>query len=716
MKWKKIISTLLITAIVALTVGGCSKIGKQKTENENDTARGRYVEKNIKMPKAIEAGDEIAYQMIRNPEGKIQITCFKIKAKNGDNTIQYTLNKDNTWNKTIPNWLKNRKGDISIAYAKDGTEYALVSKNGKEKCEVHILKTLDGNKAEEVDIEDFKKPVSYKKAPMSIEILSDNSILLPGYESVVVYKDGKAVINFETGDYNYAQYGNTLITLNKKRNGVNIIDLKTGKTISEAPLKDMAFAFAADKDNWYMVNDTGIHRMGQGGSTWETIVDGSLASMSVPSMFSEEILKGDNDDYYVMFQSGNGKRDIRHYVYDKNVPTTPSKTLSVISLNEDYTVRQAILDYQQKHRDVKVEYRAVMRDNEGTTVTDQIKAMNTELLAGKGADIYIMDGMPVDSYIEKGALADISNIIKPLVNKGVILKNIMNSYENDGKIYTAPLRVMPTFAFGKKEAVEAAATIETLAEYAKNKASAPLMGNKSITYKDLTTRLFNTYFTSYKSKDGGFNKDGLKIFLKDLKIISNQTGALKKWNNGGNYEEMNSLNEDTSLLIYNKQAELGITDISHMYYTYVPIAIIDKTGGTFSTINQEYYSHGLVGLNNAGKQKKLASEFIEALFSEKVQKAELGDGYPVNVNALDQFGLEYDDYLISLDKFEITQPSKEKMQNVNNLCKTLTTPIKVDEALLEMVLKETIPYLNDEVDLNETVDKIMEKTKAYLLE
>ena len=36
---------------------------------------------------------------------------------------------------------------------------------------------------------------------------------------------------------------------------------------------------------------------------------------------------------------------------------------------------------------------------------------------GNGPDIILLDGLPVESYIEKGLLEDISDVINPLVEK-----------------------------------------------------------------------------------------------------------------------------------------------------------------------------------------------------------------------------------------------------------------------------------------------------------
>lgn len=46
-------------------------------------------------------------------------------------------------------------------------------------------------------------------------------------------------------------------------------------------------------------------------------------------------------------------------------------------------------------------------DTQGNVSEDTIRALNTELLGGKGADVLILDGLPVESYQEKGILLDI---------------------------------------------------------------------------------------------------------------------------------------------------------------------------------------------------------------------------------------------------------------------------------------------------------------------
>ena len=56
-------------------------------------------------------------------------------------------------------------------------------------------------------------------------------------------------------------------------------------------------------------------------------------------------------------------------------------------------------------------------------------------MAGEGPDILFMDGLPVNSYIEKGLLADVSDVMNPLISDGKLFKNIAETYKSDdGKI------------------------------------------------------------------------------------------------------------------------------------------------------------------------------------------------------------------------------------------------------------------------------------------
>ena len=715
MNYKKIIAVLLSFVLLITPLSGCSKSNKDK--DKPNVAMGRYVEKSIDMPEAVQSGDEIAYIMTKNPEGKIEIYASPKKHKKGEENIQYTLKKDQTWERVVPKWFNEKGMDLtSITYGADGLKYALVEIPKKDKLKIRILKSKDNQSSQDIKLNDYKGEVGYEKRPYSMQLLEDNSLLLGYANQCSVFKEGKEVVSFKIGDYSYAVSDNKLMTMTENLEGGVIIDINTGKTLSTVPLDSSYYnLFSSDKEgNWFILNGSGIQRMAKNGNTLESILDGGMASMSRPGLGIDNIVMGNHDDFYILYQGENGKRIMKYYVYDKNVPTTPSNKLTIVSLNECFIIRDAIVNFQQEHTDVQIEYRALMRENNSTTVSDQIKKINTELLAGKGADILVLDKMPVNSYIQKGVLADISDTINPLIKSGKILSNIVDNFKTeDGKIYTVPLRLTLPLAFGNKEAVNATKSINNLAAYAKT-ATVPLFGSKTLSCSDLTTMMFRLYSNQFLQNDH-FEREGLVNFLTQLKVISDQTTTTMQQKEIP--VAMEILNDTFTQLLYHNKALLGINDIYHMYSVYQPIALSELTGSTYALINELFTPHELVSVNNASKQKELAAKFITTLLEEPAQDLAMGDGFPINVNALNNFGIAEDDFVAnSFDDTEVTQPKKEKMQAINDLFKKVRAPIYQNEELITMFNKETEALLTGTADVESTADKIIAKAKTYLAE
>lgn len=712
MKWRNKIAGILAVTIISTTVMGCNSITTSKSKEE-EVAMGRYIEEAIEMPEAVVDGSEIAFQMFKNPEDKIEILSAVLEPQQGESFVQYTLKEDNTWERKVPKWL-NTEGISpgAVCYAPDGTLYAISNDYKEDSIKVNIFKSQDEANLEEITLDAFKEPLGYEEVPRYMSILQDGSMLFSYAKGCSIYSKNKLVAAFEGGSESYAISDNKILMLNKKGDGVIIGDINTGKSLEEIPFQEIinSVQFSSDKEgNWFMVSETGIHRLVKDGTTWETILDGSLASMSMPSYLIETFLTGSKEDFYVMYQYGDGKRDIKHYTYKADVPTTPGETISVLSLEENPTVRQAIIEYQRQNLDVKVDYRVAMSDEDGTTVSDHMKVINTEILAGNGADIIILDGMPVDSYIEKGVLTDLSDIINPMLERGEIQENILKAYNKDDKIYTVPLRFEVPLAFGKKEAVQSVSSMETLAEYAKNKAEVPILGGESHSYAEIITKMYPLYASEIREENGELNREATIKFLENLKALSEQTQAV---------EELEDVEDDYNMLnswmISMEEAELGFTDLNLSFGMYFPMEIMKQTGGSFGTIKNEFLPKGLVGINNASSNKKLAEEFIKVLYSETVQNNELGDGLPVNSKALENWGMEPNDFLVGIEDLEASQPSKEKMKEIINLCKTVDTPISEDQVLLDMMIEEIKPYLTGEIDVESAADKMIEKTKVYM--
>lgn len=699
-RYKKLISVLLVSTLL---ITGFILIDNNKSK----ATTGRYVEEVIPMPEAVQSGDEYVTDLVKTSNGEIELYT----TPDFESNVQYTLNKDYTWIKTIPEWLNKIKATIQeIEYAPDGTKHALVVfyENGNPKFQ--ILRSTDNKTSSDVTLNYINKPDTLNSEPCGFQILSDNSIIIETYgDECTIYKKGKASSSFSIFNNQYALSGNNVITMNEDRYGYNIKDINTGKSIYTLPVKTQinSTSFATDsKGDFYVIDMNGIQLIEKDGKEGKTLLEGNMATMSNPTRLISTIITGKADDLFVLYHDEQLTSVLMHYVVNKDIPTKPTHILSATSLFENATFRQAMIDFNQKHQDVQVTYSPmILWDN--SNLGEVINSLKTDKKkALTGIDLIVLDDLPINSYIDKKELADISNIINPLVDNGTLLKNIIGNYKTDSNIvYTIPVRYQLPFAFGDKEAVKSTKSITTLADYTQN-ADLPLFGSDLFTYGDVLRILIELYYNEFIT-DNGIDRDGLINFLTQLKIICDQTITDES------QEELSDTFYTFSSKIRSKESLLGCCNLSNIKNAYDPISTIEEIKGDYTSVNNQFIPRCQVGINNKSKQKDLAFEFVKFLLDESFQARDIGDGFPVNSKSLIDYGIG-DNSLVH-DFSDITNAQyKKRLSGIYDLCKIVNEPIIFDNVIFNIVLSDTtISYLRGEATLENTADKLMEEVNSY---
>ena len=80
------------------------------------------------------------------------------------------------------------------------------------------------------------------------------------------------------------------------------------------------------------------------------------------------------------------------------------------------------------------------------TVDDVIRTLNVEIFAGEGPDVLVLDGLPVESYIRQGILADLSNI-----DTSNCYENIVHCYADESGCWALPLLFRPSMVYCQSE-------------------------------------------------------------------------------------------------------------------------------------------------------------------------------------------------------------------------------------------------------------------------
>jgi ABC-type glycerol-3-phosphate transport system substrate-binding protein len=137
-----------------------------------------------------------------------------------------------------------------------------------------------------------------------------------------------------------------------------------------------------------------------------------------------------------------------------------------------------------------------------------------------------------------------------------------------------------------------------------------------------------------------------------------------------------------------------------------------------------FRANALIGINSAGKQKDLAKEFVNLLFSDEIMESEFGEGFPVNKSALTKIcqtnmGKKGDGMALGTDdgdKIMISYPTEQECkQNIERIS-SLDTPVENDEILFNMILDEAEKYLRGDITAEQAADNAISNTKTYLSE
>lgn len=744
---KKILSFILAMMIAFLGLTACSS-KEEESSGDNigvgnkDIIMGRYLEKDVELPK-LEDGEYIL--RILMPLEK-QFEVYTRNEKKGE-YLCYKSNEALEWEKSKPEWLNSDEiitnGYLTdLCLGEDGTYYAALQDYSSGDGKSCVFKTEDGKTAQAIDIPYLNEvqstigDIKYYPLINHIAVLENGNLVFDdnwNSKDLMIYsKVEKKIYKLSLGEVDYGSpqqfiaSGNNVITANADSNILIYNgELQTIEKTIEYSGKTSTKGYAVLEDGTLIMGDAaGIHRHTSNGSLWETTVDGSLNSMSMPSQNFSAIyaVRGEKEEYYAVYSDYERGYKLKNYVFDKNVSSVPGKEITVYSLEENSTVRQAISIFQAKNTDIKVNYVVAMEDEIKGNVSDYIRALNTELLSGNGADILILDGLPISSFVEKGVLADISDVINPLETSGTIINNISSAYHVDNQIFQIPIRFGVPVLIGREDAVSSSGNLEGIIEYVKQNK------DKQYTYTETYAKLLKDYLALSMDElilDKKLQEDKLIKFLENIKILADNIKATELDESRG--RSGNDILDGGEALF-----RMGITggdkyatameQINQVMDTLIPAVVIKDKQLSYSTMGQRFLPKGLVGLNSTSKEADIAKEFIRSLFSEEVQNAKLNDGLPVNLASIKKWFAEEDPGIMvgygygEEGQITATWPTLKEREDFLKLVLEVKNPIEVNETLYDMIVENTLPYLKGDQDINQAVTTIKSKLNTYLAE
>ncbi len=733
----------------------CTVYAGEGDENGAGTsAMGRYVEQELETP------DVWIYDIAVLPDGKLRL-IGQAKSEGGSGSYELWDSADGgeSWEKAaaLPKEM-NDKYFLNFKLDQDGGGAGVVfcsPEDGQDFAHEYYSFDAEGTTVqipESADIDEIQMFCFGSQGELIGQGLGNSAFRIsresgeveqtfagPGGHTITIGVCGQELLmlgNSEVQRYDIAT-GEPL----PYDESLNVQLFESGMDYSLTTASSVHIVFDyTDDGRMYYTSAEGIFAHVQGGTVVEQLVNGGMCSLSEPGTGLIGMAVSGND-FYVVCQKGEGTKLLK-YRYSPDTPTVPEKEVRVYSLEENEEIRQAIVMYQNAHPDTQITYETGLSGGDGMTAADALRMLNTDIMAGGGPDILVLDGMPADSYIEKGVLADISGIRDTVQEAADPFKAMVSAWEKDGAVYAMPIRFKMPILAGDSELVGQAGDLVQLADLiasgadgAANGVIHPFNALLSDVY------LYHVCAGAWRNEDGTINEEKLLEYMVQTKKIRDSQISLIDEQIVGISEELAA--EQGSRMPDNLGVE-GLDFLQGFKLSYGEtgsihevnwISSVNRLMGniTFAPLSGQqsnvFVPCGILGISSMAADLESARSFVEFLFTDEAQTQFLGGGFPVSRSAFSAMlhkkepgalgdlstGTEDPETgeRIIVDEYWMTQ---EEMDQLKKAVENLDTAADTDTVLMDAVLSQSGKCLNGECSPEEAVSAVMQTMNLYLAE
>lgn len=741
---RKAAAWLLILAAVTVMAAGCGpKPGGAEAGgadaptadnggagDNSDVPRGRYVEQELAFP--FDPSTEMMEAMMLSPEGDLLVLTYNQEMENRIYRMEVTgeWNMDEALTASIPEGsmlLKmNGTKDAAYYYLTQGEERYI----GKMAWDSQKMERLADPAFEKDGIYNISDFLAADSGAVLFSLMDGKTVVWKPEDGVslqLYQKNRNSTLNTSS-----TLVGDTYITAGDL--GFLAYDMETGKELETIPYQtgdsDAEGSLAAGEgDDIYLCNAAGIHHMALGGTMWETIVDGSLNSLSLPGIRISKMCVGKNNDFFVWYEKDENPV-LAHYVYDPDTISVPTSTLTVygLDLSEKYLIRQGAIRFQMENPDIRVEVIDGRKQMEGMMDADIIRSLNEELLTGAGADVLVLDGLPGKSYIEKGILEDMSELLAPFTESGEIYRNLTGHFRrSDGSVYEVPVRVLFPVVYGEAGATASLSSLQAYLEYQESPGAGSISG-KTV-YENILRRLAFLYDQELWDDDGKLKEEELTDLLEAAMRTGEHSGARVLYpededNGAGKRYNLVAENGFTTpdhlgIMAGDNQASLELPrEMAEMSLSF---AVMREKGYPLQSVNHTFYPEERVAINRNSRQKETAERFVTFLLSEQIQGEDVEDGFPVTRAGVERwkqrkivmsYGTGSWDGLMIYGDY----PTESERKLLLDMIPDLDNPVVPDPTVLSIMAEESEGYFSGTQDLPAAVKAIISKVTLYRAE
>ena len=755
MKIKKVLSALLAAAMILGCFAGCGKEKKEEAEEAlmpsiSTAATGRYVETEIPLPEC-----QYAMDMVMLADGRLRLA---LKEASGRIIFCTQGQQENTWETDfIPDEILSSGNVESVALHRDGTVFCdtiMQLEDGTYQPRLWVIEPSGSYRELSLEYEDLDSSKGYFIA--YADFTYDGRLMVQIYINAVHEIDlttGTFSENVNDGEPIVSRIGcggsNTyLLGMERAGNCYNgeitampdVVKAQLSAELEETFGNTPKIVFWENVDGYlFFTTHTGLYSYIPGGSVTEELVSGSRSSLGDPTCIPIALTGRDDGSFYLLCDL-DGESTLCYFTYDTEVPAVADTKLNIYSLYADDDLNQMISQFQKANLDITVELEIGLSGEDGMTEADAIRTLNTEILAGNGPDLICLDGFNLESYLEKGVLADVSHILD---QADPLLRNITDCYAENGKICAVPTTFTFPAMYGKEEFVSRIHDLSSLVEVA-TEAKATIAPESRVVQGMYPDIMADDYYDScsaaWMQSDGTLDKEKLTEFYAAMKELYALDEPFRQANPEWMAEVRAEYVNGEGWAIPGQYTGLsGVTSV-HGELAYLPAGTLDGMYRYAHVLagEEEYLGDGyitrpldgqaknvflprrIMGILTEAEHTQAAEKFLSFMLSDEVQAKDLTSGFPVNQVTFDR-ELSEDRYVDSVisdypNSYHAQWPDAARREELRIWVEKLSTPANTNRTIRYMVMEPMYDCCTGAITPEQAAEKALQSLNLYLSE
>lgn len=405
--------------------------------------------------------------------------------------------------------------------------------------------------------------------------------------------------------------------------------------------------------------------------------------------------------------------------------TGKNTVLKIYSLKENSMIRSSLAFFRREHTDISINYTVGYTGEDGFSVSDAIRKLNTEIMADEGPDIIVLDNLPVEEYISKGVLEPVTDIVNE--KKDEIFFNMIEGYNKESEIFCVPTTFRIPVIIGNSEVVSAESSKAVIDQMEQQESPV-------LTRQDFPYAAMYMFVTSDMVEKDGMNEEKLTAYYNDLLRLKEMGNVTDKIVGESDYSMNQTVDifpygeSDVPSDIYFGEAKAGVGQIAYVD-SYIKLKsarkqadiqfdYLNKSGGNY------YIPTEVLGINSRSSYKDAAKEFLSLYLTEEVQNTNTM-GFSINRNSMRNSAAVTDSpqYYSTIYKnledtsgLDLYTLSTDEFNELLQFVELADTPVRVDAVVTETVMEQADKILYEGLDVQTAVKTVCDKINLYLKE